>query len=482
MPDPNRADVWLQSPLLLALALVGLLILLYLGRSAAHRAIRALAHAVHGALHGAARSLVAAQERLVQRNREVLLSMGQQTTERLIEREFHRVNAVVARDLVGYPALHRKLSDQIACIEEDYRESTEVPPSPPEWIKAVDTVARIPAKGDPFVGRILQDIHKTIAGAHKTAMTEYRKSSQERHRLLRKMLPFWRRLDRTLGRVDETIRGIEERSEVIDQQMDRYHKILSNSDGMVRVLSASSMTHFVTSVFVLLIAVLGAFINFHLIALPMSEMVGAANYVGPVRTSDVAALVIIFTEIAMGLFLMESLRITRLFPVISTLDDKMRRRMIWVSGGILLTLACVESSLAYMRDLLAADREALTQSLAGIQVAQAELRWIPSMGQMVLGFMLPFALTFVAIPLESFIHSSRTVLGATTAALMRTLAAIFRIAGDATESLGHATVHLYDLVIVAPLKVEELVSRRNGGGRTEHAVLGERTTTDGVRS
>jgi hypothetical protein len=101
--------------------------------------------------------------------------------------------------------------------------------------------------------------------------------------------------------------------------------------------------------------------------------------------------VIIFTEIAMGLFLMESLRITRLFPVISTLDDQMRRRMIWVSAGILFTLACVESSLAYMRDLLAADREALTQSLAGIQVAQAELRWIPSVGQMILGFMLPFS-------------------------------------------------------------------------------------------
>jgi hypothetical protein len=251
---------------------------------------------------------------------------------------------------------------------------------------------------------------------------------------------------------------------------------------MARVLSASSMTHFVTSAFVLLIAVLGAFINFHLIALPMSEMVGAASYVGPIRTSDIAALVIIFTEIAMGLFLMESLRITRLFPVISTLDDQMRRRMIWVSGGILFTLAGVEASLAYMRDLLAADREALTQSLAGIQVAQAQLRWIPSVGQMVLGFTLPFALTFVAIPLESFIHSSRTVLGATSAALMRTLAATLRIAGDATESLGNAGVHLYDLLIVVPLKVEQLISRRAGGGSAAPRVLGERTTTDGVRS
>ena len=92
----------------------------------------------------------------------------------------------------------------------------------------------------------------------------------------------------------------------------------------MQALSASSMTHFVASAFVLAIALLGGFINFHLIALPMSEMVGATSYVGPVRTSDIAALVIIFTEIAMGLFLMESLGITRLFPVISTMDDKLR--------------------------------------------------------------------------------------------------------------------------------------------------------------
>jgi hypothetical protein len=65
---------------------------------------------------------------------------------------------------------------------------------------------------------------------------------------------------------------------------------------------------------------------------------------------------------------------------------------------------------------------------------------------------------------------------------MRTLAATFRITGDATESLGNAGVHLYDLLIVVPLKVEQLISRRAGGGGGAPRVLGERTTTDGVRS
>ena len=48
----------------------------------------------------------------------------------------------------------------------------------------------------------------------------------------------------------------------------------------------------------------------------------------------------------MGLFLMESLRITRLFPVIGALPDKMRVRMLWVTFSILVLLASVEAGLA----------------------------------------------------------------------------------------------------------------------------------------
>jgi hypothetical protein len=291
-------------------------------------------------------------------------------------------------------------------------------------------------------------------------MSEYRSASRERHRLLGKMLPFWRRLNRTLDRVDETIKGLQRRSDVIDDQMEKYQQILAGSDPAVRMLSTSSMTHFATSVVVLVIALLGAFINFHLIALPMTEMVGATAHVGVMKVSDIAALVIILTEIAMGIFLMESLGITRLFPIIATMDDQMRRRMIWVSFGILFSLACVESSLAYMRDLLAADREALTQQLAGVEVANVQLRWIPSIGQMAMGFLLPFALTFVAIPLESFIQSSRVVFGSALGVVLWSCAGTLRAFGGFFEQLGGVFVHVYDFAIVVPLRIEQAVTRR----------------------
>ena len=49
----------------------------------------------------------------------------------------------------------------------------------------------------------------------------------------------------------------------------------------------------------MVIAAGGALINFKLIALPMSEMVGAGDYLtATLRTSEVAALVIIFAMYA----------------------------------------------------------------------------------------------------------------------------------------------------------------------------------------
>jgi len=170
--------------------------------------------------------------------------------------------------------------------------------------------------------------------------------------------------------------------------------------------------------------------------------------------------VIILVEVAMGLYLMESLRITRLFPVIGSLDDRMRVRMIWITFGILLILASVESALAFMRDAIAADLHALRQSLADAQVADPVNSWIPTVGQMALGFILPFALTFVAIPLESFVQSSRVVLGRATTAAMRSVAALLRLLASLVSQVGGFMVHFYDLLIFAPLWITGLVHGR----------------------
>jgi hypothetical protein len=432
-------------------------LVLYLARSQVHQTIRAVSRVVANAMRLAAYAVRMGKQRLDIRNKEVLLASGAEEVEREIEREFHRIEAVVRRDLQGYPTLHRNMSDLITRIDEDYRQSTETPPSPPAWIDAVETVIKLPDSGDMIVAGILSEVHKTINRQHKQTMTEFRRQSSARQGLLKKMAPYWRKLNHTVEDVGKTITGLHDRAALIDRKMADYEAIMADSDRMERRLFSSSLTQFFIAGLVLLIAIGGAVINFNLIALPMSEMVGGGSYIGPLKMSNVAAMVIILVEVVMGLFIMESLRITRLFPIIGMLDDKMRRRIIWTTFAILLTLASIESALAFMHDRIAADIESLRQTLAGGEAVQGRQSWIPTVGQMVLGFVLPFALTFVAIPLESFIHSARTVLGVFVAEVLRVIAIILRLVGNISLYLGNVVISFYDLLIFPLLWLNEKI-------------------------
>ena len=76
---------------------------------------------------------------------------------------------------------------------------------------------------------------------------------------------------------------------------------------------------------------------------------------------------------------------------------------------------------------------------------------------MVMGFILPFALAFIAIPLESFIHSARTVLGIVLVGILRGIAFLLRFIGNISKSTGEVLVKLYDLLAFGPLWIEGLV-------------------------
>jgi hypothetical protein len=459
---------WPSFPILsVVIWLVVAVFLLYLARGPAHKAIYMLSRIFHNCFRLMARSVLLAEKKVVLRNKEVLLTAGAHAIERLIEGEFHRVSAVVNRDLSGYPALQCKMADQISHIDEDYRESAELTPNPPEWVRTVEVLAKLPAKGDSTVAHVLSEIHKTSVSQFKNSMEEYRKAISDRHSLLKKMMPYWRKLSQTLDKVNKTISGLHDRTRIIDNRMAEYEEIRKKTDKAARMLTTSSMTQFFISAFVLLIAIGGVVINFNLIALPMSEMVGGGSYIGNFKTSNVAALVIILVEVAMGLYLMEALRITNLFPIIRQMDDKMRFRMICVTFTILVILAGVEAALAFMRDRIAADIQALRQSLVGVEGIQSITSWIPTVGQMVMGFILPFALAFAAIPLESFVHSSRTVAGASVAALLRLISFILRLLGNIAYYTGEFLVKLYDLLIFPPLWLENFIRTRvNHTGKT----------------
>jgi len=444
---------------------------LYAARKLVHDLFRSIGHAIGGPLRLGARWLFAAAQDMRERNKAVLLAHGREEVGQLIEREFERVGVLVTRDLEGYPALQRKLLDEITRVEEDYKKCGEVPPPPPDWVEAVTSVAKIKSDRNEMVQRILEEIKRSVDSIHAKALDEYRRAYQSRHKILNGFMPFWRSLDKTFGQVDKKLTGLHDTSSKIDAQMEKYEQINKKTDKAEHALTVSAFTQFAIATLVLLIAAGGALINFKLIALPMSEMVAAGEYLTEsLRTSEVAALVIIFVEATMGLFLMEALRITHLFPRIANLSDQMRRRMLWISLTLLVTLAGIEAALALMRDMIVAERMANLQQLRGAQQAvptDTLLARIPTAGQMVLGFILPFALAFVAIPLESFVYSMRTVGGVALVNLVRVAAFVLRILGNLVRQLCRVLTTLYDVTIVIPLLIERMVKARSGDEAAE---------------
>lgn len=448
------------APSILVLFVI-LLPFLYVAREPMHLLIRRLARAIGNPLRLASHWMAETATRMRVRNREVLLSHGTREVRLSIEREFERVTTLVQRDLEGYPALQRRLMDEITRIEEDYRRSGEVPPPPPEWMRAIEAIAKIKANGDGVVEHILSDIRDSITEIYQKVVAEYRGAYQQRHHILKRFLPFWRSAAQTLGQVERNINGLHASAEKIDRNVDRLEGIFANRKDTESVLTSSAATQFFISGLVMLIAIGGAYVNFKLIALPMSAMVGGGDYVtATLRASEVAALVIILFEALMGLFLMETLRFTSLFPL-GNITEKMRRRLMWASFAILLVLAGVEVALAVMRDMIVSADVALKQSLIdGGAVAGAEAGWvtrIPTFGQMILGFTLPFALAFVAIPLEYFVNSGRVVLRTLMVLLLRAAAFVLRFSANLIREVGKLALVFYDVVIFAPLAIERWV-------------------------
>ncbi|MDF1881544.1 hypothetical protein JHD50_09560 [Sulfurimonas sp. MAG313] len=435
------------------------MIFLYMARTPAHKAILSVSHILFHAFRLFASSILMAEKRLKQRNKEVLLSSGREATERIIEREFERIDVFVKQDLSRFPTLQREIANSVVKLDEDYKKSTEIPPFPPGWTKAIEPIAAIAPSEDSMVTEILKSIKDALDKGQQNALDAYRKSSEQRHIYLKNMVPILRHINKSVDGLDKNVQTLLDRSATVDRHMDAYGEITKKTDKAAAMLSSSSLTQFFIAGFVLAIAIGGAFINFNLIARPMQEMVGGSVYMMGFKVADIAALVIILVEISMGLFLMESLRITRLFPVIGALDDKIRVRMIIVSFAFLFLLASVEAGLAYMRELLSADDAALVAGLLGgasLEVVNESGRWITTAAQMGMGFILPFALTFIAIPLESFIHSSRTVIGVIGAAFLRVFAVSLRFLGSLSRYSGKSLLHIYDVFIFFPLWIEGL--------------------------
>lgn len=465
---------WLSSLKDYVWLIIVLWVAMWFARKPFEYAIRSLSRIIHNGMRLTAASILKGEKKLMERNREVLIADGLDYAERSLERKFTRIGEAVERDLQRYPAIHRKMAEAINKLEDDYSKTTDVPLSLPDWITIIDGIANIKHTGDNLVANMLTEIKDSLNEQHKTSLEHYRQSIKQRHRILSKMFPLWRSLQKSLDHFEAAVTNLTFRAKGIDRFVESYEQIRDKTDKALRTVSSSSLTQFFIAGLVMAIAVGGIIINFQLIALPMSEMVGGSSYIGNFKMSQVAGMVIILIELLMGLFLMESLRITRLFPIIGNMDDRKRMWMIGIFLTLLTVFAGIESSLAFMRDRIATDNAALRQSLVGVELTTQAASKIPMVGQMVMGFVFPFALAFVAIPLESFIKAFRSVLGVLGVGVLRLTAFLIRLLGNIVYYLGIFIVRLYDVIAFPRLILDGFLAEKpfNKGDSSAKGIKG----------
>ena len=156
---------------------------------------------------------------------------------------------------------------------------------------------------------------KSLHDAERKALQSYRDDSAKRHKILGGMLALLEGVRGLMGKMNDSVaRALETATRESTATWTSTRSCAARRETAARALTYSAVKLFMVSLLVLGIALGGAFINFQLIALPMSELVPAGARIGGVPVSTISALVIVLMEAAVGFFIMDMLGITDLFP------------------------------------------------------------------------------------------------------------------------------------------------------------------------
>ena len=461
MPDVTRMleitpIPWLSSMLWVLIALI----VLYLARRPFHQVIKAISRLIYNSMRLSATALKMGSHQLETLNREVLFAEGIKQAERQAERELDRISETVQRKLSAYPKLERQIMESLSTMKDDFQKSAEIPQDLPNWVNVINAIAAIQPAGDPMAQQVLKDIHHTLKDQYKITLESHRKAMSTRHGILSRMLPRWNSTEKRLKHLQRAIAQLSAQSISVDRSMAALEAVRSRENGTEQRLLFSSLTRFLTASLLLAVFVVGTIINFNLIALPMSEIFGAYRYMAGFATSDIAAVLMVGLQVVLGIFLMDAAQVTHQFSSIGSLDHKKRTWFFWGVLVMLMILAGLESSMAFIGNRITSDMQALKLSLAGMDPVPIAAPHISVISQMILGFLLPWVLATAAIPIESVIGSSRTLLGMVCVGALQMLIFLLRLAGNLSRHAGRGAVRIYDLIIFPAIWLEDLVHRR----------------------
>lgn len=450
----------------IALWIVASMVFLFLAREPVHKMIRACSEASAGGLRKLAEWMKYTADAMREKDRKLLLESGVARLQGEILQEFSRIDMANTRALNGYPKLQLRLDDSISRIERDYEDCGQVTPQAPGWSEVIESISRAQdTSNDRIIEKMLSEIHKSALDGEKKALSEFRDATSRRHKILSSMAPVWKRVEKIAREVSGKVDKVMENSTNIEKYMDRYEKISTAEPESIDMLSTKVTRLFIISLIVICVGLVGAFINFNLIALPMSELVPAGVRVAGMQVSEVSALVIVALELVIGIFMFEALGVTNTFPQIANMTRGKRKIILLGCLLGLLFLSTVEASLAVLREGLAEAKTALDISLAGASTASVENvnSQITLIGQALLGFVLPWILAVIAIPLEMFIEASQHALARAYTLLITQLCHLATAVAYLIEGLFRILMHLFDIYIIVPAQIASLFSGKAGG-------------------
>jgi hypothetical protein len=441
------------------------MIFLYLARTPMHEALKILIEGTAGGFKKVAEWAANLSTAMTDNNRKVLLESGIADAEQKIMEEFRRLEATYSKHLADYPKIHLKLDDNVTRIDLDYKECGQVVPAAPGWSEVIESIARVKENtGDRIIEKMLTEIHKSAVEGEKKALAELRSESAKRHKILSALAPVWKQVVKLMDSVNKKVNLVIETTSRIDKYMEQYEKVREGGKDSIEMLSSRATKLFIFSLIVIAVAIFGAFINFQLIALPMAEMVPSGTRLAGIPVSEVSAMVIVALELVIGIFLLEAIGITNIFPQIAGMTRNKRLILLYGSLFGLFFLASVEASLAILREALAEAKTNVDIALAGDAgtAISSQGSHIAVIGQATLGFTLPWILAMVAVPLEMFIEASQHVFSKFLTLLVRLFGHIAGIFSYIFEYIFKILIHLYDAYIIIPLQIAAMVTKKQG--------------------
>lgn len=458
--------IWPEMPgVSIVVAIVVSMLFLALARTPIHKAFESLSDGTSGGLKKVGEWAKQLADKMRARDRKVLLESGIADAEQKLHEEFIRVESSYGKHLADFPALQRRLDDSISKIEGDFKECGQATPKAPGWNDAVASIAKLQgSSGDRVIEKMLSEIHKSAVEGEKHALAELRNTTSKRHKILSGMAPVWKNVHKLLKDMGDKVSLVLETSKRIDKYMQQFEKVRKGDEDSIDMLSSRANKLFIFSVIIIVIAVFGAFVNFNLIALPMSELVPAGSRVLGMPVSEFSAMVIICLEVMCGIFLMEALGFTNIIPQIALMTRGHRRIIMYASLIFLFLFALAEASLGILREVLAEARSSVNQALAGANATSAEGggSQFTVIGQATLGFLLPWVLAMVAMPLELLIETSQHIFYKLLIMLVTFFGYLCKILGHLIEYLIKIVIHLYDAYIIIPVQINNMI---RGGGK-----------------